>query len=90
METKICKKCNKNKSLEEYYKDASFIGGLKSCCKICYRNSPSYKKKMEYEKRWYLERTNTTCELLLEHNIYREFMGLQPITKEEFINLQLD
>lgn len=35
METKVCNKCNTEKSLEEFYKDSSKKCGYRYCCKKC-------------------------------------------------------
>ena len=46
METKVCKRCDKSKSLTEFSKNKNFKDGLQIYCKICFK---------EYKKKYYIE-----------------------------------
>ncbi len=57
MTTRICKKCNESKTLENFYKHARYKGGYKPTCKPCtreeYHSRPDVieKKKLREERR---------------------------------------
>ena len=69
METKICKKCNNELSLDNFFKDSKSKDGLQSYCKICkssgvreyYKNNPNKRSKPTKEERrinYYKKRLN--------------------------------
>jgi len=54
MEKKVCTKCNKEKSLTEYYKDKSGKDGLRANCKECEnaRHKKWREENPDYNKKW--------------------------------------
>jgi len=49
---KVCTKCNKTKSLEEFFRDSSKKDGYYSSCKDCYRERLGMKKRNNNWGKW--------------------------------------
>lgn len=57
METRICQVCNKQKTMNNFYKQKTSKGGYSTKCKICYqayrKTLPSFKQKpKDYYKQY--------------------------------------
>jgi len=68
---KLCKKCNINKSLNEFFKDVKMKDKYKSFCKNCYNEDPSrsskYRKNFELNRKYGID-INKFTELFNNQN----------------------
>jgi len=68
METKVCSKCETEKSLDEFFFRNKKTGRRHAQCKGCYNNGRNYKEHYEKYKEEYKERANDRIKTLLQEN----------------------
>jgi len=59
IKVKICTKCNKKKSLSNFFKDKRYLGGYVTWCKVCYK---------DYGKKWAQKNKCRIKHYQLKHN----------------------
>ncbi len=92
METKICRKCGKELSIDNFYKDRSAEDGLRCYCKACIKAYNASKKTDTERRRGGIEKVFTNPDLakfkpreLIEELKARGYKGT--LTYEQVITL---